>query len=61
MAELEREIETAERALAGVEDELADPAAWSDPRRAAASAARHEDARRTVEELYGQLETALES
>ncbi|HEV3228823.1 MAG TPA: ABC-F family ATP-binding cassette domain-containing protein [Solirubrobacteraceae bacterium] len=56
LAELEREIEAAERDLALLEDELADPAAWSDPARAAQSAARHEEARRNVDTLYARLE-----
>ena len=43
---LEREIEAAEAALRALEDELADPGAWADPDRAAASSARHADARR---------------
>jgi len=55
-ARLEREIEAAEAALAAVEDELADPAAWSDPKRAAAATQRHEEARAAVEALYVELE-----
>jgi ATP-binding cassette subfamily F protein 3 len=55
-AALEREIEAAEAALAAVEEELADPAAWSDSARAAASTERHATARRRVEELYAALE-----
>ncbi|HEY8865878.1 MAG TPA: ABC-F family ATP-binding cassette domain-containing protein, partial [Solirubrobacteraceae bacterium] len=54
-AQLEAAIEAAEAALSQLEDELADPGAWSDPERAAASTARHESARRDVEELYEQL------
>jgi ATP-binding cassette subfamily F protein 3 len=53
---LEREIELAEAALHQLEDELADPSAWSGPEASARSAARHEEARRTIEELYQQLE-----
>jgi ATP-binding cassette, subfamily F, member 3 len=55
-AELERQIEAAEAALSRLEDELAEPGAWSDPERAAASTERHESARRSVDELYEQLE-----
>ena len=55
-ARLERDIEAAEAALAAVEDELADPAAWSAPERAAAAARRHEAARAAVEALYAELE-----
>jgi ATP-binding cassette subfamily F protein 3 len=53
---LEREIERAEAALQAVEDELADPAAWSGAEASARSAARHEEAKRTVDELYRRLE-----
>ena len=53
---LEREIEVAEAALAAVEDELADPGAWSDQDKADAAARRHADAQRAVENLYAQLE-----
>jgi ATP-binding cassette, subfamily F, member 3 len=49
---LEREIEQAEAALKALEDELADPAKWSGSEKSARSTARHEEARRTVEELY---------
>jgi ATP-binding cassette subfamily F protein 3 len=53
---LEQQIETAEAALRVVEDELADPAAWSGAEASARSAARHEQARRAVEQLYERLE-----
>jgi ATP-binding cassette subfamily F protein 3 len=53
---LEREIEAAEATLAALEDELADPSAWSGPDRAAESSARHERARREVEDLYARWE-----
>jgi ATP-binding cassette subfamily F protein 3 len=52
---LELEIEAAEAALHALEDELADPAAWSGAEASARSAARHEQAKRAVEELYEQL------
>ncbi len=52
---LEQQIEAAEAALKAVEDELGDPAAWSGVEASARSAARHEQARRTVEELYERL------
>ena len=55
IATLEREIELAEQALAAVEDELADPAAWATPERSAASTERHGAAKRAVEELYEEL------
>jgi ATP-binding cassette subfamily F protein 3 len=54
--ELEREIEAAEAALRLLEDELADPAAWATPEKSAASTARHEEARRAVEDLYQRWE-----
>ncbi len=53
---LEREIEAAEAALQALEEELADPGAWADPVRSAASSERHEAARRAVEELYARYE-----
>jgi ATP-binding cassette subfamily F protein 3 len=53
---LEHEIEAAEATLAALEDELADPAAWSDPEATVRSTARHEAAKRAVEELYERWE-----
>ncbi len=53
---LEREIEAAEAALEALENELADPSAWSDPEKTASSAARHEAAKKAVEELYARWE-----
>jgi ATP-binding cassette subfamily F protein 3 len=53
---LERAIEAAEAALREIEDELGDPAAWSGADAIARSAARHEQAKRAVAELYEQLE-----
>jgi ATP-binding cassette subfamily F protein 3 len=55
-ADLEKEIERAEADLARVEEELADPSAWNDPRTAAKSTRRHEAAKQAVDELYSQLE-----
>jgi ATP-binding cassette, subfamily F, member 3 len=52
--ELEREIERAEAELHQLEDELADPAAWSSPGRMQRSTDRHADARRALDELYAQ-------
>ena len=49
---LEDEIEAAEAALRALEEELADPAAWATPKQTARSTARHEAAKRAVEELY---------
>ena len=55
-AALEREIEAAEAALAAIEDELADPAAWSTPAKSAKSTKRHEAAKHAVDELYSRWE-----
>ena len=54
---LEAEIEAAEAALSALEVELADPTAWNDPRSAAKSTRRHEQAKRALQELYAQWET----
>ncbi len=56
---LERDIEAAEAALRVLEEELSDPAAWSDPARAAAATARHAEAKRALEELYSRWEEVL--
>jgi ATP-binding cassette subfamily F protein 3 len=53
---LERQIEEAEAVLKALEDELADPAAWSTPQRTARATKRHEQAKRTVDELYQRWE-----
>ncbi len=58
LADLEREVERAEAALAVLEDELADPAMWSSPSRSERSTARHTAARRAVEEAYARWEAA---
>ncbi len=55
-ADIEREIERAEATLAALEAELADPAAWNDPRTAEKSTKRHAQARRALEDLYAQWE-----
>jgi ATP-binding cassette subfamily F protein 3 len=55
-AELEREIEAAEAALAAIEDELADASAWATPEQSARSTKRHERAKRAVEQLYDRYE-----
>ena len=54
---VESDIQSAEAALATLEDELADPAAWSTPERSAKSAKRHEQAKLAVEQLYEELAT----
>jgi ATP-binding cassette subfamily F protein 3 len=53
---IEAEIEAAERALRELEQELADPGAWNDPRSAAKSSRRHEQAKRALQELYAEWE-----
>ncbi|HLW96022.1 MAG TPA: ABC-F family ATP-binding cassette domain-containing protein, partial [Solirubrobacteraceae bacterium] len=55
-AKLEQQIEQAESALRAIEDELADPSAWATPARSSESTAKHEAAKRTVDELYAQYE-----
>jgi ATP-binding cassette subfamily F protein 3 len=55
-ARLEAEIEAAEAQLKAIEDELADPTAWNDPRRAAESTARHDEAKRSLQALYERWE-----
>jgi len=56
--QLERDIATAEAALSVLEEELAEPGAWADPERSAASTERHQAAKRRVEQLYDQLAAA---
>jgi ATP-binding cassette subfamily F protein 3 len=58
IASLERRIEAAEAALASLEDELADPSAWASPTASERSSKRHAKAKREVERLYAELETA---
>ncbi len=56
---LEQEIERAEADLRAVEQELSDPAIWADPERSASSTARHEQAKRAVDELYARWEASV--
>jgi ATP-binding cassette subfamily F protein 3 len=58
IASIERQIEDAETALASLEDELADPSAWASPTASERSSKRHAAAKRRVEKLYAELETA---
>ncbi len=53
---LEAQIEAAEAALRTLEDELADPSAWATADASARSSSRHEQAKRTVQELYDRWE-----
>jgi ATP-binding cassette subfamily F protein 3 len=57
-AKLEKRIEKAEAELREIEDELADPAAWSSPSRIERANERHAAAKRTLEDLYAEWETA---
>jgi ATP-binding cassette subfamily F protein 3 len=56
---LEKQIEQAEAALKALEEELADPAAWSTPERSKKSTARHDKAKRELKDLYARWEEAL--
>jgi ATP-binding cassette subfamily F protein 3 len=58
LAELEREVERAEAALAGLEDELADPAQWSSPTRTERATRRHREAKQAVEQAYAAWDEA---
>jgi ATP-binding cassette subfamily F protein 3 len=57
---LERQVEKAEADFKRLEDELADPAHWSDPEQSARSTARHERARAELDELIARWEAAAE-
>jgi ATP-binding cassette, subfamily F, member 3 len=57
-AKLEQRIERAEAKLRGLEDELADPAAWSSPGRVERGTKRHAEAKAEVEQLYAEWEAA---
>ena len=57
-AKLEQRIERAEATLQELEDELADPAAWSSPTRVERATKRHAEAKAAVEELYEEWEEA---
>jgi len=59
-AKLEQAVETAEAALAALEEELAAPEAWASQYESAKSTARHTAAKRVVEDAYAALEEHLE-
>ena len=59
-ARLEQAVEDAEAALARVEEDLADPAAWATKYESAKSTARHTAAKRAVEDAYTALEAHME-
>jgi ATP-binding cassette subfamily F protein 3 len=54
---LETEIEQAEAHLRSLEEELADPSAWNDPRTAQKSTRRHAEAKRALDALYARWES----
>jgi ATP-binding cassette, subfamily F, member 3 len=54
--DLEKAIEAAEAELQALEAELADPAAWNDPRAAAKSTRRHDEAKQALQALYAEWE-----
>ncbi len=58
LAKLEREVERAEEALATIEDEIADPAIWADPKRAPKAKADHDAAKERVAAAYAKWEAA---
>jgi ATP-binding cassette subfamily F protein 3 len=60
-ARLEERIERAEAELKEVEEELADPMAWSTPGRSEQSSERHRAAKQAVADLYAQWEQAQET
>ena len=55
---LERKIETAEKKLRELEDELADPAAWSTPEKSERATRRHDAAKEKIAALYAEWEEA---
>jgi ATP-binding cassette subfamily F protein 3 len=57
-AKLEQRIERAEAKLRELEDQLADPSAWSSPGRVERATKRHAEAKAEVEELYAEWEQA---
>jgi hypothetical protein len=48
-------VAAAEAALAKLEQELSDPAAWASPTSSERSTKRHAEAKRRVDELYAEL------
>jgi ATP-binding cassette, subfamily F, member 3 len=60
-AKLEQRIERAEAELREIEDELADPTAWSSPGRAERAGERHAKAKETIARLYEEWAVAQEA
>jgi ATP-binding cassette, subfamily F, member 3 len=58
VAQLERDVERAEKELAAIEDELADPTHWASSTSSERSSARHAEAKRAVEQAYAAWEQA---
>ncbi len=56
----ERAIEEAEAAMAALEQDLADPAAWASKYESAKSEARHTAAKRAIEQAYERLESLID-
>ena len=61
VAKLEREVERAEQGLKRIEDELADPSHWADPKHAAKASRRHENAKERLREAEAEWERVAES
>jgi ATP-binding cassette, subfamily F, member 3 len=61
IAELEQRIEQAEAELRALEDELADPAAWSSPGRTRRATERHAEAKAALNALYEEWEAATDA
>jgi ATP-binding cassette subfamily F protein 3 len=60
VAKLEAEVESAERALKELEDELADPSHWGDPRSSGKATRRHEAAKQRLADAEAEWERAVE-
>ncbi len=58
IADLERDVERAEKELAAIEDELAEPSQWLSPTSRERSTERHAEAKRAVEQAYAAWEEA---
>ncbi len=58
VADLEKQIERAEKEMKKLEDELADPSAWSSPTSSRRATERHARAKVALEELYAAWEAA---
>jgi ATP-binding cassette, subfamily F, member 3 len=61
LARLEREVSEAEATLRALEEELADPSNWGDPRSSAKSSRRHEAAQKALADAMVRWESAAEA